>query len=194
MFKGGDPFIFDRPWWRGNGLFAGTPDSCNHYSEITAALAAAAAAGIPLTFREISSSLALCTGHPPEKIQTPTAETLVYYMAATGLKDLAEKLVKAGWPLATPVALVRKAACPGQEIYRHCLQDFSEQNLTYESPLVVIVGQVAAKGLLSPLSKVLVTGTEVGNYEHWGEVTHTPLITLKPILDIPGLSTVIDQT
>ena len=106
--KGGDPLLFARAveeilFLRAAGIpYEVVPG-------ITAAVAAAAYAELPLTRRRQASSVAFCTGHTAQ-VAVPGADTLVYYMAAARLAAVAQRLLAAGWSPAAPVTLVRNAS------------------------------------------------------------------------------------
>ena len=112
--KGGDPLLFARGAEEIRFLrTAGIPYEV--IPGITAAVAAAAYAELPLTRRRQASSVAFCTGHT-EQVAVPEADTLVYYMAAARMGVIAEQLLARGWSPATAVTLVRNASRPEQTV------------------------------------------------------------------------------
>jgi uroporphyrin-III C-methyltransferase len=150
--KGGDPFIFGRggeeltELWR-----AGIP--CEVVPGVTAAAAAGAAAGVPLTHREFSSAVVFLTGHenpdkPDSSIDWPAyarlRATLCIYMGTRRLGGIAEQLMTGGMAFDTPVALVSRASWPDQKVEFFTLAEL----LTLEpdevvSPALAIIGEVA---------------------------------------------------
>lgn len=109
---------------------------------VTAALAAAAFANIPLTHRGISSSVTLTTGHAKTDIHVPSSGTLVYYMGASNLHHIAEEVMRSGWNAETPVLLVYNASAKDQKEYYTTLQEVVDYPQTYQTPLVIIIGEV----------------------------------------------------
>ena len=112
--KGGDPLLYGRGAEQIQFLrAAGIPYEI--VPGITAAAGAAAYAELPLTRRRRASSVALCTGHT-EQVAVPEADTLVYYMAAARLAEVARRVLEHGRAPDTPVALVRNASRPEQSV------------------------------------------------------------------------------
>lgn len=109
---------------------------------VTAALAAAAFANIPLTHRGISSSVTLSTGHAKTNIHVPESGTLVYYMGASNLHKIAEEVMHKGWNPETPVLLVYNASAPDQKEYYTTLQEVVDYPESYQTPLIIIIGEV----------------------------------------------------
>ncbi|MCA9450894.1 MAG: uroporphyrinogen-III C-methyltransferase, partial [Candidatus Omnitrophica bacterium] len=117
--KGGDPGIFGRVGEEIEALQdAGIPFEV--VPGVTAGIAAAAAAGIPLTHRDIASSVTFVTGHEdPEREDShldwgemARAGTLVFYMIGKHLPDIGERLIESGRPEATPALIVREEIYP----------------------------------------------------------------------------------
>lgn len=150
--KGGDPYVFGR---------GGEEASLLHQQNIrfevvpgvTAGFAAAAYAGIPLTHRDVTTSLALLTGHerPERKLSSLDWQklatglgTLIFYMGMTNLKMISEKLIEHGRAADTPVAVVQWATLPRQKTLTGRLDEIAEQVATakIEPPAVIIIGEV----------------------------------------------------
>lgn len=139
--KGGDPLIFGR----GGEEFFYLKErliDVEIVPGITSAIAAAAVAGIPLTQRGISSSVAFCTGHPESSIRIPDTDTIVYYMSTSKLHLILNKLVEAGRPANTAVAIIENISLPNQRIITGTINEILLKTNTYHSPLVFIVGDV----------------------------------------------------
>jgi uroporphyrinogen III methyltransferase/synthase len=142
--KGGDPFIFGRGGEEAEVLFkAGI--SFEIVPGVTSAIAAPAYAGIPLTHRKLTSTVAFVTGHEdPKKEETQInwaalatgIGTLVFFMGVKNLPEIARQLMDHGKSPNTPVALVRWGTTPGQ--------------VTVSGTLDTIVAKVRAAGLKAP--------------------------------------------
>jgi len=153
--KGGDPFVFGRG---GEELLAcaeaGIP--CEVIPGITSAVAAPAAAGIPVTHRGIARSFAVVTAstagaaHEPDavdlsKVATAT-DTLVLLMAAGRLTETCAALIAAGRPASDPAALVMWATTPEERSVIGTLADLPAlaTAASMGPPATLIVGAVAA--------------------------------------------------
>ncbi|MEZ4466442.1 MAG: SAM-dependent methyltransferase [bacterium] len=117
--KGGDPFVFGRGGEEAEALAdAGVPFEV--VPGVTAAIAGAAFAGIPVTDRRFGATLGLCTGHrqagsagdPVDWTALARMSTAVIYMGAGQLDAAAQALIAAGRAPGTPVALVQWASPP----------------------------------------------------------------------------------
>jgi uroporphyrinogen III methyltransferase/synthase len=142
--KGGDPYIFGRGGEEAEVLFkAGIPFEI--VPGVTSAIAAAAYAGIPLTHRKLTSTLAFVTGHEdPAKEETGInwdslaagIGTLVFFMGVKNLPNITKSLIGHGKPPDTPVALIRWGTTPQQQ--------------TVSGTLETIVEKARATGLKAP--------------------------------------------
>ena len=150
--KGGDPTVFGRISEELEDLArAGIPFEI--VPGVSSVWAAAAAAGIPLTDRRFSSSVAIVAGHQAagkeRKVRWETLakgmDTLVILMGRAALPAIAKALLKAGRPGSTPVALIRWATTPDQEVLFTSLSRL-EADLAWRPdfgpPVVAIVGEV----------------------------------------------------
>ncbi len=140
--KGGDPFIFGRGGEEYDYLKERLID-VEVIPGITAAFGAAASAKISLTKRAVSSSVAFCTGFPLNNKNVPEADTLVFYMSASNLKQTADRLILQGRNNNTPVALIRNATLDSQEIVYTNLLEVVSGKAKLASPMVAIIGEVA---------------------------------------------------
>jgi uroporphyrin-III C-methyltransferase/precorrin-2 dehydrogenase/sirohydrochlorin ferrochelatase len=144
--KGGDPFIFGRGAEEVDALrAAGLPVSV--VPGITAALGAAAAAGIPLTDRRVASSVTFLSGHAAAK--SGGGHTYVVYMGATEAASVRDRLLAAGTAPNTPVAIVENGTRPDQRVSVGRLADLARLALPHVAqsdagPSLIIVGEVAA--------------------------------------------------
>jgi uroporphyrin-III C-methyltransferase len=151
--KGGDPFIFGRG---GEEAIALAEASINWevVPGISSGAAAAAYAGIPLTHRDHSSSVAFITGHQSQfqagrKIDwaeaARLADTLVIFMCAGTIAAIARALVEGGRAPSTPMALIRWATYDHQEVYAGTLEELINRGeIKIETPAIAIIGAVAA--------------------------------------------------
>jgi uroporphyrin-III C-methyltransferase/precorrin-2 dehydrogenase/sirohydrochlorin ferrochelatase len=118
--KSGDPLIFGRAAEEMDALAeAGIPFQV--VPGITAAFAAAAAIGCPLTDRRCASNVIFSTGHHAQSHnQSPLPEledaTRIVYMPGRDLHLLAEEWLQLGLPPELPCAIVSRAAQPGQQV------------------------------------------------------------------------------
>ena len=151
---------------------------------ISSGIALAAYTHIPLTHRGIASSVAFVTGHAGKGVQIPDADTLVYYMGGANMSVIASKLVLAGRNIDTPVALVHNVSLPDQKTYFSSLRELQYSTIKYPTPILIIIGDVVAfEKKTNRKPNVLVTGTTSDEYQHLGNITHTPLIKIDKIDD-----------
>ncbi|MDR1746651.1 MAG: uroporphyrinogen-III C-methyltransferase [Tannerella sp.] len=178
--KGGDPMIFAHGREEIDYLQSRLV-KINVIPGISAATAAAAFTHIPLTHRDISSSVAFITGHATSNAGIPEADTLVYYMAGTTISEIAKKLVAAGRHADTPVALVYHVSHPDQKIFYSSLKELQFSVINYPTPLLVIIGAVVGFENGSVRQTALITGTTAKCYSSPDKIIHTPLIKIEKI-------------
>jgi uroporphyrin-III C-methyltransferase len=157
--KGGDPLVFGRGGEEAEELLAARVPF-EIVPGISAALGAAASAGIPLTHRDCASSVTLVTAHAARDegdAQDPAADlpsrgTLVFYMGLGRLRETSRALVQAGRAPETPAAVVSRATLPGERVIVGTLADISEraEAATVEPPALLVVGEVIAHRVESP--------------------------------------------
>ena len=152
--KGGDPFVFGRGGEEARRLDA-ADISFEIVPGITAALASAAYAGVPLTHRDHSSAISFITGHEnPEKKEfrvdfkkfANNGGTLCIYMGMGHLPKIVADLQEAGQSSETPTAVVQWATLSKQrsvfgELGTIC-ETVAEAGLS--SPAVIIVGDTVS--------------------------------------------------
>ena len=150
--KGGDPFVFGRGGEEACFLAAaGIPFEV--VPGVTAGLAAAAYAGIPLTHRDYTTSLGMVTGHLNSERDLDHVDwarlaqgvgTLVIYMGISNLAAIAERLIRHGRAPETPVALVRWASTPRQQTLTGPLKEIAALAAAqdFQPPAMIIVGEV----------------------------------------------------
>jgi len=152
--KGGDPFIFGRGGEEAERLVEeGIPFEI--VPGITSAISAPAYAGIPLTHRDFTPTVAFITGHERagkdkssidwEKISTGVG-TLVFLMGVKNLPNIVTNLLANGRDAKTPVALVRWGTRPYQETLTGTLENISDKvkEKNFKAPAIIIVGGVVS--------------------------------------------------
>jgi uroporphyrinogen III methyltransferase/synthase len=143
--KSGDPFIFGRVTSEIEALIAaGCPFEV--VPGISSALAAPLLAGIPLTDPVLSRCFAVLTAHDPDQLDWEALaqiETLVILMGGQQLAEIVHQLLRHGRSHQTPIAVIRWAGCPQQQIWTAQLQNIVEQTTNVSlSPVVIVVGEV----------------------------------------------------
>ena len=151
--KGGDPLVFGRGSEEADALRRAGLDF-RIVPGVTAAIAAGAYAGIPLTDRRVGPTLALVTGHEDEtKGQSAInwralagIDTVVFYMGVGNLPAIAQLLIEAGKSPQTPVAVVHQASTPAQKTVAGTLATIARivEEAAIQPPSIIIVGQVVA--------------------------------------------------
>jgi uroporphyrin-III C-methyltransferase len=170
--KGGDPFIFGRGGEEAEALVdAGI--EWEVIPGVSSGLAAAAYAGIPLTHRDHSSSVAFITGHDGRdktgngvdwSRAALAADTLVVFMCASTIGRIAQDLIDAGRNGSTPIAIIRWGTYECQEVYTGSLEEValgaqslraqassllndeepSGEGLSIRPPAIAIIGEVVS--------------------------------------------------
>ncbi len=155
--KSGDPLVFGR---------AGEEMAALRAAEIpfeivpgvTAALAAAAEAEIPLTLRGTASSLVFATGQDAAGDVLPdwaglalAGTTVAVYMGRAVAARVARRLIEAGLSGSTPVAVIENATLPERRLFAGVLADLSEieTRSDVDGPTLIVIGQSAAEGALT---------------------------------------------
>ena len=150
--KGGDPFVFGRGGEELQALAA----AGIHFSVvpgITAALGAAAYAGIPLTHRDHAHSVTFVTGHADGDGREPDYQALakpgitaVFYMGLARVQHIASKLVQHGAPQTLPAALIAQGTLEHQRVISGTLATIAAAGAAagLQSPTLLVVGQVAS--------------------------------------------------
>jgi uroporphyrin-III C-methyltransferase/precorrin-2 dehydrogenase/sirohydrochlorin ferrochelatase len=151
--KGGDPFIFGR-----DGV------AVELVPGITAATAAAASAGIPLTHRGLAQAVTLVTGHGAEgepdvdwAALASANHTVALYMGLSNAGRVAERLIGNGRAPGTPVAVISKASLPNQRIEIGRLGELGSlvRDRAVEGPALIVIGEVVALGQVDTLVETL---------------------------------------
>ena len=150
--KGGDPFVFGRggeelEFLRAHRIpYEVVPG-------ITAAVACAAYAGIPLTHRDHAQSARFVTAHCQASRDTldwtalaQERQTLAVYMGVAGLGELQQRLIEHGRAPSTPFALIENGSRAEQRVITGTLANLAERAAAHavRSPALLILGEVAA--------------------------------------------------
>ena len=149
--KGGDPFVFGRGGEEAEELFrAGIPFEI--VPGVTSAISVPAYAGIPLTHRRFTATVAFVTGHEdPLKEQSEIdwkalagMGTLVFLMGVRNLPSIAAGLIAQGKKPGTPAALIRWGTTVDQETLTGTLADIADraEAAKFKPPAILVVGDV----------------------------------------------------
>jgi uroporphyrinogen III methyltransferase / synthase len=151
--KGGDPFVFGRGGEEARRLAAaGIPFAV--VPGVTAALAAGAYGGVPLTLRSTSASVVFLTGHEDPSKGVPTTDwrrfgalpdaTLVIYMAMGHLRQVLQELQAGGLSSATPAVVVQWASLGRQRSIAAPVGKLADavDKAELTAPAIVIIGDV----------------------------------------------------
>ncbi|HEY7720869.1 MAG TPA: uroporphyrinogen-III C-methyltransferase [Pedococcus sp.] len=152
--KGGDPFLFGRGGEEAIACRAhGIPVEV--VPGVSSAIAAPAAAGVPVTHRGTSASVHITHGHGPLSPQAihcvvRGSATLVLLMGVSTLAEHVAQLLAAGASADTPVAIVERATLESERTTRATLATVvgAAQEAAVEAPAVIVIGATAAEGLL----------------------------------------------
>jgi uroporphyrin-III C-methyltransferase/precorrin-2 dehydrogenase/sirohydrochlorin ferrochelatase/uroporphyrin-III C-methyltransferase len=149
--KGGDPFVFGRGseealYLRERGV------AVEIVPGVTAASGCCSAVGIPLTHRGYATGFRIITGHcrsdrPLDydwRCLADPKTTLVVYMGAANLPEIAYQLMAHGLPASTPTAAIANGTLPDQEIVRARLAELPTEleAAALPSPVLIVIGQV----------------------------------------------------
>jgi len=150
--KGGDPFIFGRGGEEAQ-ILAENGIQFEIVPGVTSAIAVPAYAGIPLTHRSYTASVAFITGH--RRFDSNEADvdweglakgvgTLVFLMGMTNLPNITENLIRFGRSPDTPVAVIRWGTTPLQESITGTLSDIAQKvkEAGFKPPAIIVVGDV----------------------------------------------------
>lgn len=153
--KGGDPFVFGRGGEEAVALVDAGID-VEEVPGITSAVAAPAAAGIPVTMRGVASGVTVVTAHQDPnrdpsldwKALARAGTTLVILMGAARAALIAERLIDGGMATDTPVAIITSATTDDEHVTRTELERLG--SFPIDNPSTIVVGAVAAHDVLAP--------------------------------------------
>jgi len=151
--KGGDPFVFGRGYEEMVACRSARIE-CVVIPGVSSALAAPAAAGIPVTNRGVVRTVAIVTGQvagdgsgpPVDYAALAAMDTIVILMGRANLRALTEALIDAGRNPATPAACIEQATTPQQRVTSATLATLADAADADDlsAPIVTVIGQVAA--------------------------------------------------
>lgn len=148
--KGGDPFLFGRGGEEAEYLSKhGVPFEV--VPGVSSCLSAPLSAGIPVTHRDISSSVAIVTGHNStgnhDRVDWQAlskVDTLVVLMGVHNIGHITRELMTAGRSCDTPAAVVQMAFWPGEQIVVGTLATIAEdvRRARIKAPATLVIGEV----------------------------------------------------
>lgn len=150
--KGGDPFVFGRGGEEAQALAAAGIEF-EVVPGVSAGHAVAAYAGIPVTHRDITSTVTFVAGHEdPEKESSrldwghlgTCPGTLVFFMAARNLPRITQALIDHGRAPATPAAIIEWGSLPRQKVIEATLADIATKASRVMTPAITIIGEVVS--------------------------------------------------
>jgi len=152
--KGGDPFVFGRGGEEALAL-AEAGVRFEVVPGVTAGVAAAAYAGIPVTHRFLAGAVALVTGHAAADKEAPFTDyrslgsfqgTLVFYMAVANLETICRDLLEGDMAGDTPAAIVWGGTTPAQEVLVARVSDIAARarQAGIRPPAVLVLGEVVS--------------------------------------------------
>jgi uroporphyrin-III C-methyltransferase/precorrin-2 dehydrogenase/sirohydrochlorin ferrochelatase len=166
--KGGDPFIFGRGGEEIEALnAAGLPWQV--IPGITAASGCAAAAGVPLTHRNVARSLTIITAFTADESDPNwqslchAEQTLVFYMAVSKLQHICTNLIAAGKAGDCPALIIENGTTERQRMIKGTLDTMATHatNARVESPAVLMVGPVTELANIASHEDMTSFGNEI---------------------------------
>jgi len=212
--KGGDPLLFGRGGEEAEYLeknrikFEIVPG-------VTSAIAVPAYAGIPITHRDITSTVSLVTGHEDplknkSSIDWPglaKSKSIVFLMGTKNLRSNIENLIANGMSKKTPIAAIQWGTYARQKTVIGNLENINEKikKGNIKSPSIIVIGEVCK--LRSKINwfenkplfgkKIVVTRArkDASNlvnkiFENGGEAIEIPTIEIKPLKTKSTLDTI----
>jgi len=152
--KGGDPFVFGRGGEEALALqHANIPYDV--VPGVTSAVAAPAAAGIPVTHRGLSSAFLVVSAHEEQAFASavgalqPNGITIVVLMGLGRSAGIASLLIDRGWSRGTPAAVVVDGTRPEQQVWRGTLDDLAADRVEIDGTGAgtIVIGEVVALGM-----------------------------------------------
>jgi len=164
--KGGDPFVFGRGGEECE-ILASNGIKYLIAPGVTAAVAATAYAGIPITHRDLNSSFTLITGHEKEEqYKDPQAQArgsavgssdvdwpsianlpcVAFYMGIKSLPRISARLIENGLSPETPTATIQWGTLPKQRVVTATIATIADavKAAGVGSPAITVVGKVVA--------------------------------------------------
>ena len=189
--KGGDPLIFGRgaeeieylrSYHIGVRVIPG----------VSSATAIPSSIGVPLTARDISSSVAFISGHGKDEkkgllnsIDIPNVDTICFLMGLTKLDIILSSLKSASWKEETPILVISRGTCEDEKIVSGNLKTIAQKVLDQklQPPALIIVGPTVKfwDQELYRGGRILYTGTNPEKFKPLGPIVHLPMIQIEPI-------------
>lgn len=152
--KGGDPFMFGRGGEELEACREAGID-CQVVPGVTAALAASAGAGAPLTHRGFAQAVTFVTGHAAAGVDPDldwaslarANQTVVIYMGLSTAATIAARLMEAGRVGSTPALIVENASRPDERRITTTLGELAVAAKAVTGPALLIVGEAMAMAL-----------------------------------------------
>jgi len=193
--KGGDPMVFahggeEIEYLQSNFI------EVTVIPGVSSGIAVSSLTKVPLTHRGVASSVAFISGHS-DAVQIPQTDTLVYYMAGSNIRQIAQKAIVQGKNPKSPVMLTYNVSMPDQQEFFSTLEELAVSETKYPTPVIIVMGEVvslrnnAEQAVIKPT--YLVTGTQKEHYEQIGNVIHQPLIHIEAISPNPDLEFHLNQ-
>jgi uroporphyrinogen III methyltransferase/synthase len=188
--KGGDPLVFGRggdeiEYLRGYYIDVEIVPGVSSATGIPSIL------GIPLTARDVSSSVAFVSAHTREEepasarlIDIPATDTIVFLMGLTKLDIIIKSLYAARWDEDTPVIVISKGTRPDEHSVDGTLKDIRKKaaEAGLEPPALIVVGETVRfwQRYAKRKTCVLYTGTHPEKFKGLGRIIHFPMIEISP--------------
>lgn len=216
--KGGDPYIFGRGGEEAQALLA-AGIAFEEVPGISSTIAAPAYAGIPLTHRDLVSSVTLITGH--EKAEkdhsslnwqalAQSGSTLVFVMGMKNLPHISARLIAAGLDPQTPSALIYRGTTAAQRSLAAPLKDLPAlaEKAHFTNPSVIVVGHVVSlrqelnwfeqrplfgKSIVVTRAREQASDIVAGFSELGAEVIQCPTIQIRALPDTTNLDSAISN-
>jgi uroporphyrin-III C-methyltransferase len=149
--KGGDPFVFGRGGEEVAACRAAGVE-CRVIPGVTAALAAGAAAGAPLTHRGAAQAVTFVTGHAIGDAEpdldwgtlATANHTVVIYMGLSRAALIAARLIEAGRAPSTPALVVENASLPRERRIATRLDGLEAAAAGLDGPALLMIGEAMA--------------------------------------------------
>ena len=150
--KGGDPFVFGRGGEEAQAL-ADAGIEFEVVPGVSAGHAVPAYAGIPITHRDITSTVTIIAGHEDPEKETSRLDwshlgtcpgTLVFFMAVRNLARITQALIEHGRSPATPAAVIEWGSLPKQKVIEGTLADIATKASAISTPAITVIGEVVS--------------------------------------------------
>ena len=147
--KGGDPFIFGRGGEEAVH-FSDNDISFEIIPGITSGAAAPAYAGIPVTHRNVSSTVTFASGVTGKDVNVEeywknlaaVNGTLCIYMGVKNLPDICSRLIRYGLESTTPATVIQSGTTSHQRSVAGTLDNIAEVSKMIENPAMIVIGDV----------------------------------------------------